>query len=108
MCRARLYSKISVCWPNSACWSRERSATMNRHSNLLRCVALLACGSMCTAALANDSTAELAVGGLAFTRSAEISIESEELTITPEQVSVRYVFLNQTQAPATVTVAFPL
>ena len=81
---------------------------MNRYPNLVRCVALLAFGSMGTAALANDSTAELSVGGLVFTRSAEISVESEELTITPEQVSVRYVFLNQTQNPATVTVAFPL
>ncbi len=81
---------------------------MNCHSNLLCGVALLAFGSMGVAALANDSTAELSVGGLVFTRSAEISVESEELTITPEQVSVRYVFLNQTQNPATVTVAFPL
>src|SRR5438445_9996446 len=81
---------------------------MNRHPNLLCCVAFLVLGSMGTAALANDSTAELSVGGLVFTRSAEISVEAEELTVTPEQVSVRYVFLNQTQNPPTVTVAFPL
>jgi len=59
-------------------------------------------------ALANDSTAELSVGGLVFTRNADISMESEELTITTDQVSVRYVFLNQTPNPVTVTVAFPL
>src|SRR5215470_5349597 len=57
---------------------------------------------------ANDSRAELAVGGLVFTKSAEISIESEDLTITPENVTVRYVFLNQSASPVTLTVAFPL
>src|SRR5258708_27202972 len=107
-CREKPSSKILDFWRSLACWSRERSATMNRNPNPLLCVAFLAFGSMCTAALANDSTAELSVGGLVFTRSAEISVESAELTITPEQVSVRYVFLNQTQNPATVTVAFPL
>ena len=36
------------------------------------------------AAHANDSAAELSVGGLTFTKSADISMESEELTITPD------------------------
>ena len=57
---------------------------------------------------ANDSSAELAVGGLVFTKSTEVSVESEDLTITPETVTVRYVFLNQTAVPVTATVAFPL
>ena len=72
--------------------------------------ALLACSTLCCAmpdAFANDSTVELSVGGLTFTRNADISMESEELTITPEFVTVRYVFLNQGQKPANVTVAFP-
>jgi hypothetical protein len=59
-------------------------------------------------ALANDSTAELSIGGLVFTKNDDISMESEELTIATDQVSVRYVFLNQSQSPVTVTVAFPL
>jgi hypothetical protein len=57
---------------------------------------------------ANDSSAELAVGGLVFTKSAEVSIESEDLSITPDAVTVRYVFLNQSPSPVTLTVAFPL
>jgi hypothetical protein len=57
---------------------------------------------------ANDSSAELAVGGLVFTKSSEVSIESEDLTITPDTVTVRYVFLNQSASPVTLTVAFPL
>jgi hypothetical protein len=58
--------------------------------------------------LANDSSAELSVGGLVFTRSADISLESEELAITPDIVIVRYRFLNQTPKPVTLTVAFPV
>jgi hypothetical protein len=74
----------------------------------LLCWVAVAGGAMCGPARANDSTAELSVGGLIFTRNADISIESEELTITPEHVNVRYVFLNQNEKPLTVTVAFPL
>jgi hypothetical protein len=59
-------------------------------------------------ALANDSTAELPVGGLVFTQNAAISIESEELTIAPDQVSIRYVLLNQGQQPESLTVTFQL
>ena len=57
---------------------------------------------------ANDSSAELAVGGLVFTKNSEVSIESEDLTITPDAVTVRYVFLNQGASAVTLTVAFPL
>src|SRR5258708_13206433 len=59
-------------------------------------------------ARANDSSAELAVGGLVFTKNADVSIESEDLTITPDTVTVRYVFLNQSPSPVTLTVPFPL
>ena len=65
----------------------------------------LAAGSPC---LANDSSAELSVGGLVFTRSDEVSLESETLRISPDVVAVRYQFLNQTQKPVTLTIAFPL
>jgi hypothetical protein len=57
---------------------------------------------------ANDSSAELAVGGLIFLKNSDVSIESEDLTITPDNVTVRYVFLNQSASPVTLTVAFPL
>ena len=57
---------------------------------------------------ANDTSAELAVGGLVFTKNSDVSIESEDLTITPDSVTVRYVFLNQSAAAVTLTVAFPL
>src|ERR1700674_1001108 len=61
-----------------------------------------------TVSRANDSSAELAVGGLVFTKNSDVSIESEDLTVTPGAVTVRYVFLNQSTSPVTLTVAFPL
>lgn len=57
---------------------------------------------------ANDSSAELSVGGLVFKHDANVSIESEELIITVDTVTVRYHFLNRSQNPVTLTVAFPL
>ena len=59
-------------------------------------------------ARANDSSVELAVGGVTFTQSPDVSMEQEVLTITPESVTVLYRFLNQTDAPVTLTVGFPL
>jgi hypothetical protein len=61
-----------------------------------------------TAAFPNDSAAELAIGGLRFTRTDEIAIESEELRISTDRVSVRYSFNNISGKPVTLTVAFPL
>jgi len=61
-----------------------------------------------TAARANDSAAELSIGGLTFKKNNSVSIESEELKITLETVTVRYQFLNQSPNSVTLTVAFPL
>lgn len=60
------------------------------------------------AALANDSAIELAVGGVTFTPTQDISMEEEILTITPQTVSVNYRFLNHAPAPVTLTVGFAL
>lgn len=59
-------------------------------------------------ATANDSAVELAVGGITFTQSQDVSMEEEVLTITPETVTVVYRFVNQTPSPVTLTVGFPL
>ncbi len=59
-------------------------------------------------ALANDSTAELGAGGLQLIRNDRVTLLSEDLYISPDQVSVAYRFVNTTDAPATVLVAFPL
>jgi hypothetical protein len=76
--------------------------------SLLSSAALLLSGAGVSPSLANDSSAELSVGGLVFTRSDDVSLESEDLAITPDVVTVRYRFLNQSLKPVTLTVAFPV
>ncbi len=60
------------------------------------------------AALANDSSAELSAGGLVFTHSNEVVLQSEHLDISPDTVRVRYQFVNATRQPVTLTIAFAL
>ncbi len=69
--------------------------------------AVLLC-AFASASLGNDSTVELAVGGLNFTNTNDIAMESEDLSIDPSRVYVKYKFLNQTTAPVTLTIGFPL
>jgi hypothetical protein len=71
-------------------------------------MALAGALSFSTAAFPNDSAAELSIGGLRFTRTNEITIESEELRISIDRVDVRYQFTNTSGKPVTLTVAFPL
>lgn len=61
-----------------------------------------------SAVQANDSAAELSIGGLQFVRSADVAMESEDLRIALDRVNVRYQFVNTTSKPVTLTVAFPL
>src|SRR5579863_6968591 len=60
------------------------------------------------AVLANDSAAELSIGGLQFVRTNDVAMESEDLRISLDRVTVRYQFANTTGKPVTLTVAFPL
>jgi hypothetical protein len=57
---------------------------------------------------ANDSAAELSIGGLQFVQNKAVAMESEDLRISLERVSVRYQFANTSDKPVTLTVAFPL
>lgn len=65
---------------------------------------------LCTAApaAANDSTAELGTGGLILSRSDLISMESEDLSISKDQVTVDYVFRNRSDKDIETIVAFPM
>jgi len=60
------------------------------------------------AAEANDSTAEIAAGGLVFTKSAEIEMRSEGLFISAKEIRVAYSFVNTSGRDVRVRVAFPL
>lgn len=59
-------------------------------------------------ALANDSTAELATGGLIFVHNDNVEMRAENLFISAKVVRVRYRFFNKAAHDVTVLVAFPL
>jgi uncharacterized protein DUF4424 len=59
-------------------------------------------------AFANDTTAELAAGGLEFVRNPDVEMRSEQLFISPQQIRVTYHFFNTTDQAVTNLVAFPL
>ena len=71
---------------------------------------LAACAALALAgpAAANDSTAELAAGGLVLTRTDAIVMKSEDLYISADAVRVRYVFVNTSGKDVTTRVAFPM
>ena len=72
-------------------------------------IAMVAATLAATApALSNDSTAELATGGLVFVRNDNVEMRSEELSISAKEVSVRYRFFNKSGSNVTVLVAFPM
>jgi hypothetical protein len=57
---------------------------------------------------ANDSSAELDNNGLRLTRDSDISMRSEDLTISDKAVHIEYVFENHASAAKSVTLAFPM
>jgi len=79
--------------------------TLRYHHFLIAAAAVLA---MSAPARANDSTAELSIGGLQFVQTNDVAMESEDLRISLDRVSVRYLFANTAGKPVTLTVAFPL
>jgi hypothetical protein len=57
---------------------------------------------------ANDTSAALGAGGLKFEHSETITMVSEDLFVSMDQIRVRYVFRNNGNAPVKTLVAFPL
>src|ERR1700676_3783520 len=124
----RMASAINVAGAISNCVSDHLACERNTYLRLSErfCIAALLGGVMrerkfywipmalagaliCpTATFPNDSAAELSIGGLRFTRTNEITIDSEELRISIDRVDVRYQFTNTSGKPVTLTVAFPL
>lgn len=60
------------------------------------------------ASLANDSTAEMAAGGLVLKQSDDIDMVSEDLYVSAAQIRVRYVFRNRSPSDVRTVVAFPM
>jgi hypothetical protein len=75
---------------------------------LLIGTAVAAIAAATLAALADDSSAELAAGGLTLLKSADIRMASEDLAISPHRVHVRYEFTTDSGHDIDTTVAFPL
>jgi hypothetical protein len=69
--------------------------------------ALLALGAA-DPALADDSSASLAAGGIVFTKNTPVRMAAEDLTISPKLVRVRFEFVNDTDKDVETLVAFPL
>jgi len=71
---------------------------------------LLAAAMAATAApaWANDSVAELGTGGLVLSRSDSIAMESEDLFLSRDRVTVDYVFKNTSDKDVDTIVAFPM
>jgi hypothetical protein len=63
---------------------------------------------MALSAQANDSTAALGAGGIVLTETNDIRMATEDLFISRKVVRVSYTFVNDTDAPITTRVAFPL
>ena len=63
---------------------------------------------LATAALANDSTASVAAGGLVLQRSDALDMISEDLFVSAEEIRIRYVFRNRTARDVETIVAFPM
>ena len=70
----------------------------------------LACVLMCAVApaLADDSSAALGMGGLQFTKSDDVRMAREDLSISPKDVRIRYEFANDGASDVSTIVAFPL
>lgn len=75
---------------------------------MLRRLLIPLCALAPLPALANDSTAELGTGGLILSRTDAISMDSEDLFISQDRVTVDYVFQNRTDKDVDTIVAFPM
>ena len=70
--------------------------------------AIVGLSAMAGPALANNSSANLAAGGLVLSRNDAIEMRSEDLFVSMAEIRVRYRFHNRTDKDVTTLVAFPL
>ena len=66
------------------------------------------CALTITTAPANDSSAELAAGGLVLVKTDAVNMQREDLFLSESEVRVRYEMYNGTGAPVTLRLAFPM
>ena len=76
---------------------------------LPRAALLAAAGFLLASPIAaNDSEAEISLGGITLKPSTDLRLLSEDLFISEDKVTVDYVFENPTDRTVTTTIAFPM
>lgn len=88
--------------------SRGKWPAMWRSGCFLVMTGLLLPSLVICNAEANDSIAEIALGGLVLRQSDQISLDSEDLFISQDEVRVDYRFTNNSDEDIEALVAFPL
>jgi hypothetical protein len=85
---------------------RARARKVHHMRTIATALMLAACAA--APATANDTSAELATGGLLFVQNDKVEMRSEDLAISAKEVAVRYRFFNKATSDVTVLVAFPM
>jgi hypothetical protein len=102
--------RTTIYWDTAT--DSEGTAMLNVGSLPIRkcvlCIAIVAWVLSLTPVFANDTTAELATGGLVFTKSEHIEMQSEELFISTKEIRVQYHFFNNSNNEFVTQVAFPM
>ena len=75
---------------------------------MLRFVLTAMLAATAAPAFANDSTAELGTGGLVLSRTDAVEMQSEDLFLSRDKVTVDYVFKNTSDNDIDTIVAFPM
>ncbi len=117
-----LFSRLRVCHPDAR--TPQDHAAFERRTQQRAPVTCVTLGlltstlstALCTLlalplappALANDSEAEVGIGGIVLKPSSAVVMASEDLFISEDKVRVTYRFENPTDADIRTTVAFPL
>ena len=70
--------------------------------------ALIGCIIAPANSLANDTEAELGIGGLVLRKNAHVEMRSEDLYVSAKEIRVRYRFYNKSGNDVRTVVAFPL
>ena len=77
-------------------------------ASLLAAAALIGCLIAPANSLANDTEAELGIGGLVLRKNAHVEMRSEDLYVSVNEIRVRYRFYNRSGSDVRTVVAFPL
>jgi hypothetical protein len=71
-------------------------------------IALVVAAFTSIPALASEGSIELSTGGLIFVRNENLEMLSEDLAISPSEVSIRYRLFNKSGSDVSVLIAFPM